>query len=380
MLSEPVIKRITLSRYLFELALQNVRSQQETGDAACVNLLQDATELFLLAALDHLNAPTKPKTEFSQYLDKLSEALDWPLPYRRRIVEINKVRVAAKHDGISPNRTEVDGYVADSRKFLEEVCQKALGADFWTVSLVDLLEAGETKGFLQAAELAHNQGRYGDCLIECRKAFFVAFEKDYDTQTDLKNALPIFGSKAPYYARDKDEIRKRVKDHFDYVVFDHTQVDRDLMKEGIDHTGFWNVWRLTPMVYRHDKADPWRIKREPKLLNSEDIKERSALVLSTMISILLARQATKMAARYVPAAGFSTVKAKPGTKFFAKADKTGDLAGELPDGQDAILIDYATEGLNDDDWYWRAMWMKDGNPQNSYIFGYVLQGDIIFSG
>lgn len=63
MVSEPVIKRLLLSRYLFELALQNVRAQQETGDAACVNLLQDATEIFLVATLDHLNAPLKPKTD-----------------------------------------------------------------------------------------------------------------------------------------------------------------------------------------------------------------------------------------------------------------------------------------------------------------------------
>ena len=55
MLSEPVIKRLTLSRYLFELALQNAGSRQETADAACVLLLQDAIEVFFLAAFDHLD-------------------------------------------------------------------------------------------------------------------------------------------------------------------------------------------------------------------------------------------------------------------------------------------------------------------------------------
>src|SRR5712671_6639594 len=101
MLSEPIIKRLILSRYLFELALQNVRSEQETGDAACVNLLQDATEIFFVAALDHLKAPVKAKADSQLYLDKLSDALGGDLPYRRRLTEINKVRVASKHDGIS---------------------------------------------------------------------------------------------------------------------------------------------------------------------------------------------------------------------------------------------------------------------------------------
>jgi hypothetical protein len=125
--SEPVIKRVVLSRYLFELALHNVRVQQETGDAACVNLLQDAVEVFFVAALDHLNVALKPKTDF----------------------------------------------------------------------------------------------------------------------------FDIFGSRAPYYARDKDYIKKNVKDHFGYIVLDHAQVDRNLTREGIDHTAFWNVWPLTPQVYRH---------------------------------------------------------------------------------------------------------------------------------
>ena len=156
-------------------------------------------------------------------------------------------------DGIFPNRKEINSYVGDTQKFLEEMCPKLFGVEYWTVSLVDLLEEGEAKSSLKTAEELHKTGNYADCLIECRKAFFVTFEKNYDTQDDLKDKFFFFGSSAPYYARDKDYIRKNVKDHFDYVVLDHSQIDRDLTKEGTDHTSFWNVWRLTPKVYRNDK-------------------------------------------------------------------------------------------------------------------------------
>ena len=378
LLTETVTKRVTLSRYLFELALQNVRAQQETGDAACVTLLQDALEIFLMAALDHFNVSTKPKTEFAQYLDKLGEVLDAPLPYRRRVVEINKVRVAAKHDGISPNRGDVAGYVADTRAFLEEVCQKALKVDFWTVSLVALIEEGEAKTFIEAAEVAHKEGRYVDCLTDCRKAFFVTFEKAYDTQLDLRNDFALFGSSAPYYARDKAEIEKRVKAPFDYIVLDHARVDRDLMRDGIDHTGFWNVWRLTPDVYRFDKDDPWKVKHDPRLNEPDGLKERSAHVLATMTAIMLARKAAKMAARYVSGGSIRTVEAKPNAKFFDKADKNSAVMGLLPAGEDTVFIDFATQGLSDNDWYWRASWFEKGAPLGSYIGGYVSQDDLIF--
>src|SRR6266404_838958 len=82
MLSEPVIKRLTLSRHLFEMALRNARQQQEAADAAAINLLQDAIEIFFLAAFDFLNIAVAQRTEFPQYLDKLSDSVGGDLPFR----------------------------------------------------------------------------------------------------------------------------------------------------------------------------------------------------------------------------------------------------------------------------------------------------------
>jgi hypothetical protein len=376
MLNEPVTKRLILSRYLFELALQNVRSQQETGDAACVNLLQDAIEIFFVAVFDHLNVALKPRTDFPQYLDKLSDAIGSDLPYRRRLLEINRVRVNSKHDGISPNRKEIDGYVTDGRKFLEEMCEKILKVDYWTISLIDLLDDDEAKTLLQKAEEAHKAGEYGQCLVDCRKAFFVTFETHYDTQKDLKSIITIFGSKAPYYARDKDYIKQNVKDHFDYVVLDHGQVDRDLMKEGIDNTAFWNVWRLTPDVYRHEKKDGWRVQHDPRKYDDDGFKERSALVLSSMTSILHTRQTNLRAARYITAPSYRDVKMKAGIKIYEKADKTGVVAGTLPEGEGTLSISYATQGLNDEDWYWNVFFIKKVEEEIVYISGYALEADL----
>src|SRR4029077_3515381 len=122
MLSEPVIKRLTLSRHLFEMAMRSARQEQEVANAATVNLLQDAIEIFFLAAFDFLNVAIAQRTDFPQYLDKLSDNMGGDLPFRRRLLEINRVRVHSKHEGIPPNRKEIGGYVADARKFLEQTC------------------------------------------------------------------------------------------------------------------------------------------------------------------------------------------------------------------------------------------------------------------
>src|SRR5258708_8222900 len=257
MLEEPVIRRLILSRYLFQLAEQNARSDQDVAASACIHLLQDSAEIFLLAALDHLNAKVGARIDFPQYLDKVNEATGTELPFRRRLLEINRVRVASKHDGISPNGKEIQGYVSDARKFLEQACRKVLDVDFWSVSLTRLLDDSETKEFLLAAETQFESAAYDDCLILCRKAFYVEFESPYDIRKDENPVSLLSGSSAPYYARSKEYAEENVRTPFDYIVLDDGKVDSDLTKEGIDHTTFWNIWRLTPSVYRHVKDDAW---------------------------------------------------------------------------------------------------------------------------
>ena len=363
--SEPVIKRLTLSRYLFELALQNAGSRQETADAACVLLLQDAIEVFFLAAFDHLDITVSGRTEFPQYLDKLSEKLAYELPFRRRLLEINRVRVHSKHEGIPPNEKEISGYVTDARKFLEQVCEKVFHVDFWTISLVSLLDEGEEKKLLKEAERLAKDKKYLECLIECRKSFYLAFESDYDIKKDLGRPVGLlFGSRAPYYARNKEYVDTHVKTPFDYIVLDHASIDAELMKDDIDKTTFWNVWRLTPQVYRHEPNDTWLVKYELDKQESEGSQDGAAYVLSSVVSMLLARQANRRMVRSNPHASYDIKVKKKGVVIYQKADKNGPVAGTVPDDLETVHLDYATHGLNDNDIYWSASCYRQ--PSNAF--------------
>ncbi len=371
-----VLKRLVLSRYLYELAAQNGRAERDVALSACVNLLQDSIEIFMVAGLDHLNANVGARTEFPQYLDKMNEALGEELPFRRRLLEINKVRVVSKHEGISPNQKEVEGYISDARKFLEQACKSVFDLDFWSVSLIQLLDGGEAKNLLHAAEGLFSEGDYGSCLVECRKAIFIEFESAYDTRKDLEGGVGLlFGSRAPYYARQPDYIEKHVRTPFDYVCIDHSQLDADLMKEGIDHTSFWNVWRLTPDVYRAgDKAD-WLVKHDPLKLESDGLRERAAYVLETTVEILLARQSQRRMTRSNKVATWYVAKLKkPNTNVFEKADRDGPICGNTGD-LDAVDVHYATPGLRYDNTYWNVSHLRKGGP---FLMGYILEEDLEF--
>jgi hypothetical protein len=107
MLSEGVIKRLTLARYFYRLAADNARADREVTTFAAINLLQDSVEFFLLAALEHLDAEVKGRTTFEQYLDSIDARIDpKKLPFRAKLLQLNKVRVNAKHHGIRPETTD----------------------------------------------------------------------------------------------------------------------------------------------------------------------------------------------------------------------------------------------------------------------------------
>jgi hypothetical protein len=382
MLSEPVIKRLILSRYLFEISLQHSKSPQDTAAAACVHLIQDAVEVFFLACFDHLDVAILGRTDFSQYLDKLSEKLNYDIPFRRRLLEINRVRVHSKHEGIPPNNKEIGGYINDARRFLEQVSQKVFGSDFWTISLIALLDESEEKSLLLNAEQLFKDKEYFECMTECRKAFYVAFESSYDIKKDLTNELGLFfGSRAPYFARNKEYADKNVNTPFDYIVLDHAGIDAELMKEGIDNTTFWNVWRITPQVYRHDTKDIWLVKHEPQKLDAQDAEERSAYVLSSVTSMLLARQANRRKMRSNPFASSEIKVKKKGVIVYKKADKNGPIAGTIPDDIEVVNTDYATDGLNDNEVYWSIFCFrkKDEKQEFFILSGFVLQDDLDFS-
>src|SRR5262249_42920107 len=161
------------------------------------------------------------------------------------------------------------------REFFDEVSHEILNANFATVSVIDLLREGEVKDLLLDAKSALDNSKLPECAIFCRKSIYLELERSYDTYLfkDYKDDRPGFhpltalGTSAPFFARNKDYIEKNVFDPTDYVVYDHDHLNQELLQYSIDHTAFWNVWRLTPEVYKlggkqwvvkydFDKLDP----------------------------------------------------------------------------------------------------------------------------
>ena len=175
------------------------------------------------------------------------------MPFKSKLLRLNRIRVDSKHYGIQPARDECDRLALAIREFFDEVCNSILGASFSTVSAIDLLRDGETKTVLIEARNALEAGELEECAINCRKALYLEVEKHYDI-SEYKDGNPpvLFGgfTDAPYYARSKQYVDEHVVEPTDFIVYDHNSVNQKLLILGADNTAYWNVWRLTPEVFR----------------------------------------------------------------------------------------------------------------------------------
>ncbi len=370
-LSEGIIKRLTLARYLFHLASGHASLHRGVAAYACINLLQDALEIFLVAAAEHVQAAINPRTDFGQYLDLINAKLSPnELPFRARLLEINRLRINSKHHAIAPNPTELTSYVKNARDFFDQACTQLFGRDFWTISLVSLLNDVDKKELLTEAERAFEEKRFLDCLIACRKAFFLEFETAYDVRR--------FGSKVPKYARDREWREKTVRDPFDYIVIDRSRVDADLLKEGIDTGIFWNIRRLTPEVYRgrQEKAS-WAVKQDPNKGNDEDAHDHAAYVLENTIDLILKTEANKREVRSVQSQFVYrlTLRAER-TAVYEKADKASEIVCLTPTGMMEMEAQYATQGLKDENIYWKVVYQEGEGEAAQFRSGYILATDL----
>jgi hypothetical protein len=373
-MNKSTMYKVLLARRLLELASGHLRSTSDLALSVGVNLLQDAVEAFLLAASEHVNAGIKDNTNYYQYFDMINQKITPELPFRARLIALNKLRVNSKHSGLVPARSEVEGLATTVREFFADVSARVLGKAFSTISLIDLVGDAEPKTFLMEAEAAFGNGDFEGCLVSCRKAVFVRFESRYDiapfeSDEPPQNALfRGFGCRAPYYSRNPEYIKERVGEPTDYIVLDHNDLDMELMKAGLDSVDFWNIWRYTPEVYRRNKDAAWVVKHDLEKLDEDGIAERAEYVLDTAISLFVADTQVSAKTKWVRGANRYYVDlATEGAPIYKKASTASGVEATTPPGLTRLYIGYRVQGLDGGGEFWHVQHFADG----IHLWGYL---------
>lgn len=369
-----ILHKLLLARRLFELCRENLSAVNDLSLAIGANLLQDSVEAFLLAVSEYLNANVTAGTKYDQYFDLINAKISpKELPFRSRLVALNKLRVNSKHYGLTPAQSEIQSLVITVREFFDETTKSILGRSFSTVSLIDLLRDGEPKELLKAAEQALESGSFGDCLAYCRKALFIRIESDYDmapfgSDEKLTPLVAAFiGRKVPFYARDKKYVDEYVKDATDYIVLDHDSVEMELLKSGMDSVSFWNIWRLTPEVYRKDKESEWVVKHEFKKMDEEGIEERAEYILNTTVNLFVTADQKMAATKYLGYQKYFIELKREEVPVYEKADTTSRIVASVPRGVKKLFVDFTVPALHGEGVFWHVAHYEDELSVSGYI-------------
>lgn len=389
-ISEDLVNLLTLSRHLYFLASESLRSRRTVSLFAAANLLQDSVEVLLWAALRYLK-PHSRKNQFEQIFDQISECLSpSALPRRDVITQLNKIRVNSKHYGIRPHKYEMVRLGEHVREFLGEATGLIFpGVDYWRVSLVDLVEKDEVRGYLKDAEQALERGNFSSCLIECRKALFLTFEWKFDVSPFSKEPYkpgggllgsPFISCNAPTYARNPAYIKEHVSEPTDHIVYDHDALNMELLRLGVDNTTYWNVWRLTPEVFRpygNDGSD-WAVSEDLDLFEADGLQARAEYVFQSVCEIVLTVDAKQRADLHRPSVLHSVVLKQDQVSVYKKADRKSELVGTTPPGVMELIVSRRVQGLCGDGHYYQVMNMPGVFSEEDvsegvkrFLFGYV---------
>jgi hypothetical protein len=357
-LNRSLLNKLLLARRLYELARENLSTVNDLSLSIGVNLLQDAVEVFLLAVSEHVNAGIQGHTHFDKYFE-LIDAKIGPkeLPFRARLIALNKLRVNSKHYGLAPAQSETEGLLVTVREFFDEVARSVLNLSFTTLSLIDLVRDGEAKEMLRAAELAFQNDAFEQCLIDCRKAIFLRVERPYDVAPfsgSETSGLLGLGSHVPIYATNREYNEEHVRDATDYIVLDFSALELELVTSGMDSISFWNVWTLTPEVYRSGEESEWVVKWDLRKLDAEDIKERAEYVLTTTVNLFVAADQRRASIRHAGHRAYKIALKEDNVPIFEKADVRSRVVGRTPQGVRELRVDFSVPALNGDGSFWHV--------------------------
>jgi cold shock CspA family protein len=373
-----VVRRISLARHLSFLASQSLKARNDLHLFSAANLMQDAIEVFLIALCDHLNVSVGTKSTFDQYFVVINGAISQKeLPFKPQLLRLNKIRVASKHDGIQPDRGELGRLFVVAGEFFKIACELVLGESFSTLSTIDLLNPGESKDAALTAKGALDAADPVTCVIECRKAIYLELEQSYSIYAFREGAKQsglggLFGpfSQAPYYARNADYIAKSVRSPTDYICIDHDDLDRELSRHGVDHTSYWNLWRLLPAVFRNDEKE-WFVEHDFQKLDADVLEENVQYIFDTTIEILLAVHSTKSRVKTSTYQTFKLPLVKPNTPVYEKADRKSTVVGYTPKELEGVGCSSQVSGLNDPGPYWAVAHYENG----LFLVGYIHNQD-----
>lgn len=232
-------RRLSLSRFLFKQAQRVLQRPVSYSWGLATSLLQDSVEIFLRVLAAHYKIEVDRFEGFDKLLNKVGdgEGLECVGGHKAGLNRLNTARVVFKHEGLSVDARDVQGFVSNVDAFLTEVSDKVLKIDFATLSMADAIGHRRTQNWLAEAEVAHAAGLYAEA-VECAAkalAVYLWHSDEADAAIQVRPTFSRYSGTFDFEPWARDNIistRRRL----------------DLFTRGVDVASYDRFLTLTPRL------------------------------------------------------------------------------------------------------------------------------------
>lgn len=187
-------KRLGFIKYLYSIGVTQSRNPDPICALAVLSF-QDAIEMFLRLAIEHLDVHLTQKEEslhdqWSKIDEKLKSSNIDPLFYKQQIFRLNKARIELKHRGTRPSKSDVEEFRSIARRFFADHTDRLFSLNFESISLIDLVTFERTRHFLEKSQTHLSNNEYEDAINNASRAFSCLI-RDYmnDHRVNSRNSM-----------------------------------------------------------------------------------------------------------------------------------------------------------------------------------------------
>ena len=199
-----MINQLLLSKRLYIIGSNYVEAPDPISAGMAISLFQDSIEILCWSVLKDLDAPVKENTPFTAFFDLVEKAPknkeSKKLPFKAKILELNKSRVNFKHYGNLPDISEANKFKGYAEEFLRISFNDFFNADFDSISLSQLIPFDDIRVSVESAEKALSANNVKEAVCELAKGKTQLFNKFSrflpEVDRNLKDADQIIGKGA----------------------------------------------------------------------------------------------------------------------------------------------------------------------------------------
>lgn len=164
-------RQLEISKYLFQKGREELKKKDSLSSGLAVSLFQDSIEILLWTIAKHVEADVREKEAFEAYWEKIKTAKNNPqrneVPFKAKILELNKARVNFKHYGIVPTLDDVIRFETYAEECLEKSFKSFFGIEMEDVSLAHLITDQAIRDKVISSHNLFKEGKIIDTIISC---------------------------------------------------------------------------------------------------------------------------------------------------------------------------------------------------------------------